>query len=366
MRGYFFGFRPWKRFWGDIRPFFDCDRFDFLGGDPAGEEPLERARKRGLGEGESAIYLWGRTEYPALERFAKEREIPLYRVEDGFVRSLGLGSDLTRPYSLVVDGRGIYFDPTQPSDLEHLLETAEFERSLLERAERLREYIVTHKLSKYNVYRDREIPLPGRHPGQEIALVPGQVEDDASIRYGADGMSNLELLRAARERAPRAYLVYKPHPDVLAGNRRGGVPEREARRYCDAIVTEASLDSVLARADTVHTMTSLVGFEALLRGKEVHTYGMPFYAGWGLTRDARRCARRTRRRSLAELVAATYLLYPRYLDPESGERCGIERTLEGLERLRRRYNDERFYRWRVDARNVLMRRAQGLMNTLKR
>jgi capsular polysaccharide export protein len=266
----------------------------------------------------------------------------------------------------VVDGRGIYFDPTQPSDLEHLLETAEFERSLLERAERLREYIVTHKLSKYNVYRDREIPLPGRRPGQEIALVPGQVEDDASIRYGADGMSNLELLRAARERAPRAYLVYKPHPDVLAGNRRGGVPEREARRYCDAIVTEASLDSVLARADTVHTMTSLVGFEALLRGREVHTYGMPFYAGWGLTRDARRCARRTRRRSLAELVAATYLLYPRYLDPESGERCGIERTLEGLERLRRRYDNDSFYRWKVNARNVFMRRAQGLMKILSR
>lgn len=32
-------------------------------------------------------------------------------------------------------------------------------------------------------------------------------------------------------------------------------------------------------------MTSTLGFEALLRGKPVTCLGMPFYAGWGLTRD---------------------------------------------------------------------------------
>jgi len=67
------------------------------------------------------------------------------------------------------------------------------------------------------------------------------------------------------------------------------------------------------------TLTSLSGFDALLRGKAVTTYGLPFYAGWGLTTDmafaATSCfARRTRQLSLDELVAATLLRYPVYWD----------------------------------------------------
>ena len=61
-------------------------------------------------------------------------------------------------------------------------------------------------------------------------------------------------------------------------------------------------------------MTSLVGFEALLRGLPVVTYGQPFYAGWGLTRDHAPLARRTRRLSLDELVAGALLRYPRYVN----------------------------------------------------
>lgn len=46
--------------------------------------------------------------------------------------------------------------------------------------------------------------------------MPGQVEDDASIKTGTVLIkSNLELLRTVRERNPHAYIIYKPHPDVL-------------------------------------------------------------------------------------------------------------------------------------------------------
>jgi capsular polysaccharide export protein len=60
-------------------------------------------------------------------------------------------------------------------------------------------------------------------------------------------------------------------------------------------------------------MTSLAGFEGLLRGRRVVTYGMPFYAGWGLTADQYRSERRSRRLNLDELVAGCLLKYPRYL-----------------------------------------------------
>ena len=83
--------------------------------------------------------------------------------------------------------------------------------------------------------------------------------------------------------------------------------------------------------DEVHVNTSLAGFEALMRHTDVTTYGVPFYAGWGLTRDLGSVpARRTRQRSLDELVAATLLIYPRYLDPMSGLPCPAEVVVDRL------------------------------------
>jgi len=77
--------------------------------------------------------------------------------------------------------------------------------------------------------------------------------------------------------------------------------------------------------DEVHVNTSLTGFEALLRHKPVTTYGVPFYAGWGLTTDLGPVpSRRNATRTLDELVAAALLLYPRYLDPLTGLPCPAE------------------------------------------
>jgi len=355
---FFFGFSRWKHAF--IAPFFPeiaTGRIRFV--NPAGGAgPLEAALKRGLGT-HSRIYIWGKKPFDDVEAYAAEHGNALSRVEDGFVRSVGLGSDLTRPYSLVVDSRGIYFDPTQESDLEHLLEHHDFgaDPALCERAARVRRHIVEKKLSKYNPYGERELELPRE---RQIVLVPGQVEDDASIRCGAAGMTNLELLRQARRNAPEAYIVYKPHPDVLAGNRKGHVEEAEALRYCDRVVSDVSLDSVLAHADAVHTMTSLVGFEALLRGKAVTTYGLPFYAGWGLTTDMRSAPRRHRRLELDQLVAGTLLLYPRYVHPQSGAPCGIEALLEALEAERERYRSAWGYRLLQNGRNAISRRLQAL------
>lgn len=81
-------------------------------------------------------------------------------------------------------------------------------------------------------------------------------------------------------------------------------------------------------------MTSLAGFEALLRGKPVTTYGMPFYAGWGLTTDHCHCPRRTRRLTLAQLVAGTLILYPRYVNPLTGLFTTPEMIVELLRRSR--------------------------------
>ena len=222
------------------------------------------ALKKGFGKN-SNIYIWGKKNFPLVEEFALKNKLKLYRIEDGFIRSIGLGSDLTQPYSLVLDSRGIYFDPTYESDLEHILQTTNFDKNILDRAQNISKYLIEKKLSKYNLYENVKLNIPN---DKNIVLVPGQVEDDASIKYGASGMTNLELLKLARKNAKESYIVYKPHPDVLVGNRVGNIDEGIALKYADNVVTEVSLDSVLEICDEVHTMTSLVGFEALMRKKQ--------------------------------------------------------------------------------------------------
>lgn len=215
------------------------------------------------------------------------------------------------------------------SDLEVMLEEAEFPPELIERARLLREKLVAARTTKYNVNaRPHENFDAG---GRTIILVPGQVEDDASIRQGSPELKrNIDLLKAVRARHADDFIVYKPHPDVEAGFRRGTVSTEDANGYADRIVTNASILDLIEASDRIETMTSLAGFEALLRSKPVTTYGQPFYAGWGLTEDVCPVSRRTRQRSLDELVLAALILYPRYLDPVSGLRCSPELLVERL------------------------------------
>lgn len=271
--------------------------------------------------GELAV-IWGRRDVSLAP------DVRLIRLEDGFLRSVGLGAEFARPLSWVIDTRGLYFDATGPSDLEVLLATHEFTAAERQRAQRLLEIIRTAGISKYNVGRG-QWPRPATD--RSVILVPGQVESDASLRYGAPGIrTNLALVKAVRAANPDAWIVYKPHPDVVAGARTGGVDEHEVRHFCDEVVTDGNIASMLAQVDEVHTLTSLTGFEALIRHKAVTCYGLPFYAGWGLTRDECSCERRTRQLSLEELAVGALMLYPLYVSRDSGEYSTPEQTLEEL------------------------------------
>lgn len=275
------------------------------------------------------LLVWNTRCPPDLRKAAAEAGVAVTNVEDGFLRSVGLGSALTPAASLVFDDLGIYYDPRQRSRLEELAETCTFSPELLARAAALRETIVHRAVTKYNVgKRDKRALFPS---GQEAILVPGQVEDDQSVQLGApETGGNLGLLRRARERNPQGYILYKPHPDVEAGYRQGAVEDRLVLQHADAIVREVAMPDILAQCDAVETMSSLVGFEALLREKRVAVHGRPFYAGWGLTEDLLPLPRRKRRLTLDELVAVALILYPRYLDPVSGLPCRPELVVSRL------------------------------------
>lgn len=301
------GFARWKRphmrkFLGDVT----------YSGKTAGAL-VDRAR-----ESKARIAAWASREPEGLTMAVDGFGIGYDRIEDGFLRSRGLGANLHPPVSLVVDDLGIHYDPARESRLERLLNEAPLlDVSALTRALMLRMQIVNLGLSKYN---EAGAPsIPERLPEKFRILVPGQVENDAAVLLGAgDINSNGALLRTVRERFADAQIVYKPHPDVVAGLR-AGHPSQSELELADIVLEGGDAAKVLSEVDAVATMTSLLGFEALMRGLPVVTFGVPFYAGWGVSEDLGAVPdRRKARLTIDHIVHAALIDYAIYVDPVSG------------------------------------------------
>ena len=284
---------------------------------------------------------WGYQSEKELSGIGKEKII---RIEDGFFRSVGLGSNFFLPWSIVMDRRGMYFNPQSESDLEYILNHQQFDELDLEEARKIREVIIEHDLTKYNVDPAHSLKLPNLD-GRKVIFVPGQVPDDASIILGCTGeLKSIEtLLKYVRQSNPEAYILFKPHPDIISGNRAGAASISDLRHYCDHIESKASVLDCIRVADEVHTLTSQAGFDALLRNKKVYTYGMPFYAGWGLTQDALSIERRKRSLSLDELVAGALLYYPCYYNHDLKQPASCKAVLRKLAGIKDRAVGSRLF-----------------------
>ena len=303
------GFSPWKR--RAMSPFLKG-----MAGDAVHLRSVAAASAAARAAG-GTVAVWGSDR-------ALPHDTPAVRLEDGFIRSRGLGVALTMPSSIALDDEHVYYDARGESRLEGLIARGAFDERLLSRARDLMHLLVQRGVSKYNLGTAADLPSPS---GRLKILVPGQVEKDASIRYGSPSVrSNAALVTAVRAMFPDAFIAYKEHPDVVSGARAGGAAPSGA----DMIVRSGDILQWIAWADRVETMTSLAGFEALLRGKAVGVHGMPFYAGWGLTDDRLTISRRTRRIDLATLVAASLILYPFYIHPLSGFPCRPEDLVEEI------------------------------------
>lgn len=272
---------------------------------------------------DAAVAVWKARVPPDFLRQLEQSGRPVLEVEDGFIRSIGLGADCVPPLSIVVDDLGAHYDPSRPNRLEMLLNEGEADAGKRARARALREVITASGISKYGM---GGTSLPRPAGSRRHVLVVGQVEDDRSVLLGGCGLSsNHELLRRVRERCPDAWLIYRPHPDVEAGHRKGHVPPADALKIADSIDPGNAISDLIRMVDEVHVLTSLAGFEALLHRKAVVTHGVPFYAGWGLTTDLGPVpGRRRQHLDLDQLVAAVLIDYPRYLDPVTGLPSDVE------------------------------------------
>lgn len=308
---YCIGMSLWKR--AIIKPFFRFPQCRVVFTSLTNLQ--KKVKKQPLAK-DAKLLIWSNGK-PEVLAFAQQYQLPILRMEDGFIRSVGLGSNLVAPLSLVIDDIGIYFNAENPSRLEQILQTQTFSERDLAQAEMLRQQLIQANIGKYNV---GSSGFSLNAQGKRALLVPGQVEDDASIHSGAPIIKrNIDLLKKVRAQNPDAYILYKPHPDVVSGNRIGKIEPKEALQYADEIVEKANVLDCIMQVDEVHTMTSLAGFEALLRGKIVHCYGLPFYSNWGLTIDQLQLPRRNRSLTLNELLAGVLIYYPLYISPINGQ-----------------------------------------------
>lgn len=257
-------------------------------------------------------------------------------LEDGFIRSLGLGVEGSPSFSIVEDDVGIYYDATVPSRLENFLNTHDFEfdLELMQTAKDAIELIKKYHISKYNHAPDiDEFFFPT--DGKKRILIIAQRLGDMSLKYGmAEQFSTDKLIHAAHEENPHAHIYLKVHPDVLSGKKHSDIDIEQAKLTCNIICEDVNPISLLKCVDKVYTKTSQMGFEALLLGKECVCFGMPFYAGWGVTSDKLTCKRRTAKRSVEEIFAAAYILYTRYVDPYGKKETDIIGAIEKIIQLK--------------------------------
>ncbi|MDX0790938.1 capsular polysaccharide biosynthesis protein [Sinorhizobium medicae] len=323
----------WKR--EPFERYFPDRHFHFLPMN-LGEYEFERVWKpRILAESSAEILAWGPELPSPLDALAKARNIPVTFIEDGFLRSARPSASRTPPLSLALDSKAIYFDCRHPSQLEELLGTYDFEADaeLMTRARAGITLLTESGISKYNGGRQRTAEEVYGEKTRKRVLVVGQVEDDASVRYGClSHMTNNDLVLLAASEQPDAQILYKPHPDVLSRVRPSRSDPAEVAHLCTLVKESLPLAEALRTVDHVYTITSLAGFEAIIRGIDVTTAGCPFYSGWGLTDDRQPNARRGRRLSIEALFAGAYLLYPCYFDPETGERSSFEETVATIRR----------------------------------
>jgi capsular polysaccharide export protein len=254
-------------------------------------------------------------------RIARRTGARLLLAEDGFLRS----AQRTDPaLSILLDDLGIHYDAAAPSRLEVLIAAAEGDPT---RARRLLRAWREGGLSRIAGLPPCTTPLPPRY-----VLVLDQLVGDASVPGGLAHPGSFDrMLQAARLEFPGLPVVLKSHPDTALRGRRSHFDAARVPRVVS--VTEACDPApLLTGAEAVYTVTSLGGFEALLHGRPVRTFGMPFYAGWGLTGDDLAAPPRRGAATLEALVHAALVDYPRYLDPTTGTPTTVEATIARLAR----------------------------------
>ena len=308
------------------------------------------------------MIIWGMNMYYHNARtieMALATDTRLLIAEDGFIRSINNFVNKTIPSkyrnSISFTFSNLpHFFADEITTLEYMLnnEKLKLDNKQIERAKYLIDKIIKNKISKYN---HQPIYKPEIGKNKNKVLVIDQSYGDMSISYGwANEYTFKNMLEVAIKENYNADIIIKTHPDALVKNSERAkcyYSSEDIKENVYLMAEEINPISLLEIVDKVYVCTSQLGFEALMLGKEVHVFGMPFYAGYGLTIDYQKCERRKNNRTLEEIFYITYINYSYYVNPEKEERCEIEEAIDYLIKLRREYFLE--FNIRCDDKNIV-------------
>ncbi|MCT9012436.1 hypothetical protein N6G05_02595 [Cupriavidus gilardii] len=281
---------------------------------------------------------WGAEPSESKERpevFRSQLARPRLYLEDGFIRSQGLWTDPNEPtLSVVMDTRAIYYNALEPSLLETILNSDfELDEKQLARAKRAISQIVSNRISKYN--HAPILSLDFRSPGKKSILIIDQKAGDMSIKYGcANDDSFMSMLQSALDLGDQAEIIIKQHPCAISGGAHEAhftiesLGDVARQRNVHLIGFDVNPFSLIEAVDEVWVVSSGMGFEALMAGKKVRCFGVPFYSNWGVTHDHVKIERRRRIRSIEEIFYIFYILLTQYVDPRTGRRCEVEDLID--------------------------------------
>lgn len=267
---------------------------------------------------------------------------PLVMAEDAFVRSLDISERKEPGLSCILDHMGLYYDYHQGSNIDRLLNSDwTMDEAQENESSHCMALLLNHSVSKYNLVPPTDINFKGDGRYKNIVLVIDQRKGDQSVKgAGADESSFQRMLSDALRENPESLILIKTHPDEKHGGFKGYfsqyVPDNSNVRILDETLNPISL---LKSVDKVYVVSSQMGMEALICGKDVTCYGAPFYSGWGLTTDRGPRRERLMKRSLGELFYAAYIRFAYYYDPENSVPCRLEALIDYLAKKMRNAQD---------------------------
>jgi lipopolysaccharide biosynthesis glycosyltransferase len=268
-------------------------------------------------------------------------DLPLLFIEMNFFAAFAAYFDKDvksaerRCFGFIIDDMGSYFDARQPSRMETILNDDAFSLSAeqTQRARALIASINTRRFTKYNKYVSAKPLKRGIEKGAIVVI--DQKMGDASIEFArAETRSFQRMLSTAIAENPGRTIYLKAHPDNLHRDASGTTLLHPRVKL---IADEVSAPDLVDLASKVYVVSSQVGFEALLRGKQVVVFGLPFYAGWGLTDDRVPVPRRRQRRSIEDLFHVSCIQLSVYVDPTTARLIEMEEMLDLIDGMRKRF-----------------------------
>lgn len=268
-------------------------------------------------------------------------------VEDGFLRSgttfaqQKIDKKYKQGISFIIDDLTCYYDCTRPSRLEMVLNSDfKLKDEEIIRAKNIIEKILNTNITKYN-HQPIYTPSIGRKDVKKVLVVDQSYGDFSILKGGANDETFKIMLETAIKENPDADIIIKTHPDAICG-------KKKISYYSDVKIGENIFKitepinplSLIKYVDKVYVCSTQLGFEALMAGKGVHTFGIPFYSNYGLTIDYQKCTRRTKKRSLEELFFVSYIMFSIYYNPNTGEEIEIEEAIDLLLDIRKDYFKE--------------------------